>query len=72
MTVPLKQHSEERRQIMRMLYKEACKCQTVRGASVLLSVKRWLDDGSTVYEGVDELWQVADLDEEKATAENDG
>jgi len=45
--------------LCKMLFEQAKKCQTTTGCGLLLAIKGHLE-GRQVYDGCDELWQVAD------------
>ena len=49
------------RELQKQLFDQAKKCRTVNGASLLLSIKSCLDGGSTVFGGLSELHEAADL-----------
>ena len=46
--------------LRKTLVSQAKKCQTANGGALLLSLARFIADGTTVFAGMDELWQVAD------------
>ena len=50
----------ETEQLRQSLVAQAKKCQTANGAALLLSLARWFADETTVFDGMEEIWQVAD------------
>ena len=49
------------KRIMRHLIEQAKKCQTVGGATLLLGIKRHIEGAPVqIFEGMTELWEVAD------------
>ena len=42
------------------LLEQAKKCQTANGAGLILSCKRWVEDGETAYAGGESLAELAD------------